>query len=215
MCVGIEGTIQDRRCTYDDYYWYGIPGALGDQFLAAWAGASDGVGFNVPMLVDCSSYNKYKDNSAYWIGDAVGVLTAVLTLTAAADIRIPSSWASQSRSAAVVYKGASLPPSGLVNSSSIRFSQNSMKSTFSEGGPVSDLATGLKNGSVSVSSIPPIRLVARDGGYFTLDNRRLWAFQEAGLDVPYRLATPSEAAAEAWKFTTINGGISIKVRGAR
>ena len=76
LCVGIEGTTQDRRCAYDDYYWYGIPGALGDAFTAAWAGASDGVGFNVPMLVDCSSYNKYKGNSAYWIGDAVGVLTA-------------------------------------------------------------------------------------------------------------------------------------------
>lgn len=55
MCVGIKGTTQDRRCTYNDYYWYGIPGALGDQFLAAWAGASDGVGFNVPMLLDDSS----------------------------------------------------------------------------------------------------------------------------------------------------------------
>ena len=78
------------------YYWYGIPGALGEAFTAAWAGASDGVGFNFPMLVDCSSYNKYKDNSAYWIGDAVGVLTGVVTLTAAADIRIPSAFASRS-----------------------------------------------------------------------------------------------------------------------
>ena len=65
LCVGIEGTTQDRRCAYDEYYWYGIPGALGEAFTAAWAGASDGVGFNFPMLVDCSSYNKYKDNSAY------------------------------------------------------------------------------------------------------------------------------------------------------
>jgi hypothetical protein len=96
LCVGIEGTTQDRRCTFDDYYWYGIPGALGEQFLAAWAGASDGVGFNVPMLVDCSSYNKYKDNSAYWIGDGVGVVAAALTLSAIAGIRISTSLASRS-----------------------------------------------------------------------------------------------------------------------
>ena len=99
MCVGIKGTTQDRRCTYNDYYWYGIPGALGEQFTAAWAGASDGVGFNVPMLLDCSSYNKYKDNSAYWIGDVVGVLTAAATFTVAADIRIPTAWASRSNEA--------------------------------------------------------------------------------------------------------------------
>ena len=88
------------------YYWYGIPGALGEAFTAAWAGASDGVGFNVPMLVDCSSYNKYKDTSAYWVGDVVGVLTAAATFTLAADIRIPTAWASRSKVATVVANSA-------------------------------------------------------------------------------------------------------------
>lgn len=60
----------------------------GRNFLAFWAGTSDGVGFNIPMLLDCTSYNKYKDNGFYWAGDAVGVLVAVATLTAAFDVRI-------------------------------------------------------------------------------------------------------------------------------
>jgi len=38
---------------------------------------------------------------------------------------------------------------------------------------------------------------------------------QAGVNVPYRLATPAETAAEPWKFTTTNGGTSIVVRGAR
>jgi hypothetical protein len=43
--------------------------------------------------------------------------------------------------------------------------------------------------------------------------RRLAAFQQAGVDVPYRLATPQEIAAEGWKFTTTNDGTSILIRG--
>jgi hypothetical protein len=46
-----------------------------------------------------------------------------------------------------------------------------------------------------------------------LDNRRLAAFQQAGVKVPYRLATPEEATNEEWKFTTKNDGISIVIRG--
>ncbi len=107
-----------------------------------------------------------------------------------------------------------LAESGTVNPSSIRFSQNSISSNFGKGGSVSDLATGLEDGTISASDVPPIRLVPRDGTNYTLDNRRLWAFQQAGVDVPYRLATPAETAAEAWKFTTTNGGTSITMRGA-
>jgi len=31
--------------------------------------------------------------------------------------------------------------------------------------------------------------------------------------IAYRMATPEEAAAEAWNFTTENGGTSIRARG--
>lgn len=45
-----------------------------------------------------------------------------------------------------------------------------------------------------------------------MDNRRLAAFQEAGVDIPYRMATPQEIA-KGWKFTTQNDGTSILIRG--
>jgi hypothetical protein len=108
---------------------------------------------------------------------------------------------------------ARLADSGVVNPSTIRFSQNSISGTFRGGGGVKDLAAGLRNGTVNPSDIPAIRLVERDGNYFTLDNRRLAAFQEAGVDIPYRMATPSEIASQGWKFTTTNDGTSILIRG--
>jgi hypothetical protein len=52
------------------------------------------------------------------------------------------------------------------------------------------------------------------GELWSLDNRRLWDFKEAGVNVPFRMATPSEIAWE-WssKFTTATQGLSIYVRG--
>ncbi len=48
---------------------------------------------------------------------------------------------------------------------------------------------------------------------FTLDNRRLEAFRRAGVSIPWRMATEEEIAAEDWKFTTTNRGVSVRVRG--
>ena len=100
-----------------------------------------------------------------------------------------------------------------INPNQVRFSQSSIRSTFKNGDSVDDLAAGLKNGTLDPSDIPAIRLTEKDGELFTLDNRRLEAFRRAGVDVPYQMATPEEAANEAWKFTTENGGTSIRVRG--
>ena len=100
----------------------------------------------------------------------------------------------------------------VMDSAAVRYSQSSIKGAFKDGGSISDVATGLRNGTIKPESIPPIRLVERNGELFSLDNRRLWSFKEAELPVPFRMATPQEAAAEAWKFTTKNGGTSIRVR---
>lgn len=60
-----------------------------------------------------------------------------------------------------------------------------------------------------------MRLVKIDGKLYSLDNRRLAAFQEAGVEMPYRMATPQEIVQQQWKFTTTNDGISIIMRGGR
>ena len=101
----------------------------------------------------------------------------------------------------------------LISPSAVRFSQSSVSRSFSAGGTIDDLAAGLRSGTIDPSDVPAIRLVEKEGQLFTLDNRRLEAFRQAGVDIPYRMATEEEAAREAWKFTTTNGGTSIRIRG--
>jgi hypothetical protein len=105
-----------------------------------------------------------------------------------------------------------LPTKGFVNPKAIRFSQNSISSNFRDGSSIEDLIRKLKNKEIDTSSIPPIRIVEKDGLIYTLDNRRLKAFQDAGIDIPYeKLDNIPEN--EMFKFTTNNEGVTIEIRG--
>lgn len=97
----------------------------------------------------------------------------------------------------------------------VRFSQSSVGHRFRDGRTIDELAEGLRTGQVRPEDVPPLRLVEREGKFFTLDKRRLEAFRRAGVAIPWRMATSEEVDAEAWKFTTTNDGISVKVRGER
>ncbi|MCC9624680.1 DUF637 domain-containing protein [Thalassospira sp. MA62] len=104
--------------------------------------------------------------------------------------------------------------SGSLNPSLIRFTQDSINARFSDGRSVDDLVAGLRNGSIDPSSLPPIRTFDVNGQLFSLDNRRLYAYQQAGLDVPTTPATAAEIARDSrFKFSTVNGGLDIAVRG--
>jgi len=104
------------------------------------------------------------------------------------------------------------PTSGIIDPADVRFSQADASLNFSNGGTISDLSAGLRSGAIDPADVPAIRLAERDGQLFTLDNRRLIAFGNAGVPVPYRMAAPDEIAAEAFKFSTTNGGTSIQLR---
>jgi len=79
-----------------------------------------------------------------------------------------------------------LNKSGLIDPSMIRFSQGSISKMFKNGDDISNLTKGLKDGSINPSSVDPIRLVEMDGNVFSLDNRRLKAFQDAGVTIPFQ-----------------------------
>jgi hypothetical protein len=112
-----------------------------------------------------------------------------------------------------VLEGAGeLAKNGFLDASKIRYTQSSIKSSFKSGDSIYDTISGLKSGKIKPSDIPEIRIFEKDGNLYSLDNRRLFAAQEAGVNVKYRMATPEEVANEAWKFTTKNDGTSIKVR---
>src|SRR5437764_13208584 len=100
-----------------------------------------------------------------------------------------------------------------MDPNAVRFSQISISYRFRDGGIIDDLAEGLRSGRIRPEDVPPLRLVERDGLFFTLDNRRLEAFRRAVVPIPWRMATPEEIEADAFKFTTRNGGITVRVRG--
>jgi len=99
------------------------------------------------------------------------------------------------------------------NPDSISFTQSSIKKSFSDGSSIDDLIVQLKSGTVKSDTLPPIRIFKKDGKIFSLDNRRLYVAQKAGVKIKTVGATEDEILREAWKFTTKNGGASIKVRG--
>jgi hypothetical protein len=104
---------------------------------------------------------------------------------------------------------ASLPVTGRIDPSTIRFSQNTISENFGDRPTGSlELAGRLKAGEVDPSSIPEIRIVVKGQGVFTLDNRRLSAFQEAEIEIPYR-RLESIPLREERKFTTTNDGVAI------
>ena len=105
-----------------------------------------------------------------------------------------------------------LAKSGFINPNKIRYTQNSIKSSFSNGDSVYDTIKGLKSGKIKPGDIPEIRIFEKHGQLYTLDNRSLYAAEQAGVNVKYRMATEKEITNEAWKFTTKNNGTSIKVR---
>ncbi|MCX4770455.1 hypothetical protein [Streptomyces sp. NBC_01285] len=80
-------------------------------------------------------------------------------------------------------------------------------------GQYHDLETGHHyNLHLTADEFPAIRVFERNGSIYTLDNRRLHVFQEAGVDIKFARATPQEIQNEGWKFTTRNDGNSINVR---
>lgn len=107
-----------------------------------------------------------------------------------------------------------LSNSGSIDPSKVRFSQNSIKPTFKDGGSVADLTKRLKDGTIDPKSVKPIRIVEKDGNIFSLDNRRLKAFRDAGVDIPFeKVDFNTLPKRELDKFTTTNDGTSIRVRG--
>lgn len=110
-----------------------------------------------------------------------------------------------------------IDPLGLIpdyaNPREIRFTQDSISQNFRDGSSVFDLSESLRTGQVIPSDIPPIRVFERDGNLYSLDNRRLAAFQMAGVDVPITAATPAQVARDAFKMTSKTDGQSIRIRG--
>lgn len=100
-----------------------------------------------------------------------------------------------------------LPIIGVIDPRTIRYSQDSAASVFkSPYGNIDDFIQGLRTGEIDPATVEPIRIIQREGKVFTLDNRRLYSFEQAGIEIPYQKldAVPKR---ELFKFTTLNDGL--------
>lgn len=115
----------------------------------------------------------------------------------------------------VLYQTSSAPLGFTVDANGI--GDVCVKTTSSDGRSIYDTAHDLEKGSIAPRDIPSIAITRRNGRWVTLDNRRLVSFQMAGKPIPCRLASDAEVAkAERdGKFSSTNGGTSIKIRGGK
>ena len=87
-----------------------------------------------------------------------------------------------------------------LNPKNIRFTQSDVSPYFSNGARVDGLINQLKAGTISPKDLPPIQTVYYDGKLFALDNRRLLAYNTAGVaKVPTEVISLKDSEA-AQKF---------------
>ena len=99
-----------------------------------------------------------------------------------------------------------------VDPSDVRYTQNTIARRFQCGRTLTQTITQLLSHPDTVfTTIPRIQVFERDGTLWTADNRRLYCFREAKLrSVPVRRI--NAGAVNPRRFTTRNGGTSIRVR---
>jgi len=99
----------------------------------------------------------------------------------------------------------------MMSAKLIHFTQKNLDDQkFLDGKSVQGLIEGLRDGSIHPSEVPPISVVRLDGKLYSIDNRRLYAFQAAEVDIPYKIVEPTDAF---WDhFETETDGVSIVLR---
>lgn len=114
-----------------------------------------------------------------------------------------------------IMKSGSVMKPQMMDPHSIRFSQDSINSKFLDGRTVEGLIEGLRNGTINSESIPPIRVIIRDGVYHSIDNRRLYACQQANVKVSYEIVNEADLPKRLTnrkRFSTNNNGVSVEIR---
>lgn len=104
----------------------------------------------------------------------------------------------------------------VLDARKVRFTQDSIGDTFSDGGSISTCADKLKSGAQTFKGLPVIRVfLSPSGNYVSLDNRRLWCCKQADSPIRCIWATPAEIRKEGYKFTSgrgPEGSLGITVR---
>lgn len=100
--------------------------------------------------------------------------------------------------------------------SEIRFSQDTIKSEFTNGDHVNTVANEVCTGHRDEDDFTIMEVFEKDGEYYTLNNRMLYVFRVAeyrgdfNKELPVKLKRKTVDALR--KLTTDNGGVEVTVR---
>ncbi|XP_078489790.1 uncharacterized protein LOC144746290 isoform X2 [Ciona intestinalis] len=95
----------------------------------------------------------------------------------------------------------------------IRFSQDSIRSSFQDGRSIIQAIIDIRNGRMEATDFPTISVIFKNGNYYTGDNRRLYVFRVLQCEgILNRVPVYTTTYINPRKFTTVNQGVSIRVR---
>jgi hypothetical protein len=101
--------------------------------------------------------------------------------------------------------------------SQIRYSQDSIESTFCNGVKIGKVLDYIYDGVLSIDNVSPIQVEKKGHIWYTADNRRLWVFQQLEKlgkckQIHYLDVTDIDDI-PPHRFTASNGGKSVEIRG--
>jgi hypothetical protein len=96
----------------------------------------------------------------------------------------------------------------------LSYSQDSIKGQFQDGRTVSQLRKELQSGEKKIEDVPTIMALVHQGQVFSVDNRRLWSFKNAGLHPDAKIPVISARTNQSFytKFTTPTSGRTVRRR---
>uniref|UniRef100_A0A0L8HIU1 Uncharacterized protein n=1 Tax=Octopus bimaculoides TaxID=37653 RepID=A0A0L8HIU1_OCTBM len=100
-----------------------------------------------------------------------------------------------------------------MNPRDIRYSQDTIKSSFQNGEPLLNAIHDIKVGKKSPNDFPSIDVYEKDGKYYSSDNRRLHVFKEVEKSQPnFKIPVSLKRGDFVPKLTTANDGSSVTFR---
>ena len=105
-----------------------------------------------------------------------------------------------------------------INPTDIRFSHDSINSSFSCGRNIGETYRQIRDGDIRVGDLPIMEVAPLNGSWFAWSgNRRLWVIQrlqsEGHIAEVLVLPTQKSISSRNYKLSTKNGGMSVRVRG--
>jgi len=100
-----------------------------------------------------------------------------------------------------------------LNPSTIRFTHSSISRSFCDGNRLWDTVELLRKGILLPSDIPPIRVIFHKNSFWSVDNRRLFAFQESQISKINALRIEHKDKKFWRKMTTTEDGKTILLDG--